>query len=472
MSKMRIASKMLSFCLGVLALASPPAVSAQATQGIAEARALLHEAAELVPQIEQVQQTSAASNIAAQQVKAGDLAGALETLHRVEKPIDEGILYYGASFALTARGDWATAMQILGGLPDGASNSSSYTAVVVELAKQHDFKNAHKVARMIADMPDAVPRFVDALLFICVERWKRGDKAESFETLNEALYAVDKLELASDRAANYAAERYAGMADFLAFSGDVSAASAVIERLRMVTNEGPDPAVRSRAVRLLAESLARIGNFGEALSVAKQLPPTAGRDAAMIQIACQQATQGDPSGARVLVSQVQPKEWNNQNLKQFASALARAGDSTGAVAIVRMIEKTADRASGFAEVALEQAGQKDSAAILTVTLAMEEVLRDRTAIDPFVLQLIAVTQGELGNFPGALEILRRLDGRSRQWPLWSITESLVEAGKKNEAIALARAEEDAFPRAYALLGTATVLLEQRDSGGKKVDAAR
>ena len=38
-----------------------------------------------------------------------------------------------------------------------------------------------------------------------------------------------------------AAERYAGMADFLAFSGDVSAASTVIERLRMVADETRDP---------------------------------------------------------------------------------------------------------------------------------------------------------------------------------------------------------------------------------------
>lgn len=46
-------------------------------------------------------------------------------------------------------------------------------------------------------------------------------------------------------------------------------------------------------------------------------------------------------------------------------------------------------------------------------------------------------RGELGLSPERSKFSGGWDGTFRQWPLWTITESLVEAGKKNEAIAIA-----------------------------------
>jgi hypothetical protein len=53
----------------------------------------------------------------------------------------------------------------------------------------------------------------------------------------------------------------------------------------------------------------------------------------------------------------------------------------------------------------------------------------------------------LGDFPGARQIVSNLNGEDSVWPLWNLTEQLVEAGMENDAVALAHAQE--FPRARA-----------------------
>src|SRR5580765_4413348 len=77
---MRIALN--STLLTAVALSTAAAASPQ----IADVRELLREAGKLVPQIEEGQQSSAASNISGAQVRAGDLAGALETVRSVKVP--------------------------------------------------------------------------------------------------------------------------------------------------------------------------------------------------------------------------------------------------------------------------------------------------------------------------------------------------------------------------------------------------
>ena len=80
-------------------------------QGLAEARSILRRRRQVDPQIEPEQQESAASNIAGQQARAGDLAGALKTVRGVHMDSDTGLLYYGLSYSLAARGNWALAIK-------------------------------------------------------------------------------------------------------------------------------------------------------------------------------------------------------------------------------------------------------------------------------------------------------------------------------------------------------------------------
>jgi hypothetical protein len=73
----------------------------------------------------------------------------------------------------------------------------------------------------------------------------------------------------------------------------------------------------------------------------------------------------------------------------------------------------------------------------------------------------------LGDFPGARQIVSNLNGEDSVWPLWNLTEQLVEAGMENDAVALAHAQEFPRARAYALLGTATAMLERIEAAGRR-----
>jgi hypothetical protein len=73
--------------------------------------------------------------------------------------------------------------------------------------------------------------------------------------------------------------------------------------------------------------------------------------------------------------------------------------------------------------------------------------------------MIAVTRSVLGDFAGAQEIIRSMpEPESRVWPVWNLTSMLAEAGRENEAVALAEDENAPPPKLHALLGTAQGLL--------------
>jgi hypothetical protein len=81
-----------------------------------------------------------------------------------------------------------------------------------------------------------------------------------------------------------------------------------------------------------------------------------------------------------------------------------------------------------------------------------------------VLGTIAVTRALLGDFAGAQQIVQDMTKpESRVWPLWNITSFMVRAGHTQEALALAENQDAAYPKAYALLGTAQGILNHLES---------
>jgi hypothetical protein len=104
-------------------------------------------------------------------------------------------------------------------------------------------------------------------------------------------------------------------------------------------------------------------------------------------------------------------------------------------------------------------------------LAREAQQAAGDSAQPFVPQLFAVTMAALGDFPGSIEIANSLGDDVRTWPLWNITEWLVDNGKESEALELAHAQKGPNPRAYALLGTATELIWQAEAASKKASGS-
>jgi len=434
---------------------------AQATSQIAEARALLREAGKLVPEIEEVQQSATASNIAGQQVLAGDLAGALETVHAVKAPQDTNAVpfsYYGIAWSLGKMRDWRTAMGIVRELPDGSSKATDYLAIAESLAARGDFEHALTAARAISSIPKAASQLADALLRVSMHQFKAGDPTSAAETLDQAREAIER-KSGSEGSGVSAALWYAEAIDLLVEAGNSSAATPILARLYATTAEEEDPHRRAPMLERLAASQARVGDFTAAVRSARRLDDRE-RAIALLTIATEQAKQGDPAGARRLVAEIPVKSWPAPTIAKFAYALSKSGDSAGALEILKKIPAPEDRAFALADLALEQAMQPDSQAALTAILAMEEARRAGDAVNPFVFELVSVTRAVLGDFPGARQIVGNLNAEHSVWPIWNLTEQLVAAGRKSEALALARAQEFPRARACALLGIASAMLEQ------------
>ena len=441
--------------------------SGQQAPSLPEIQAILREASALLPDIEETQQTTTASNISNWQLEAGDWPGALDTVHRVPKTNDSAILNYGLLGQLAKKGDWNGAVQRVSELADTSNPGVAYIAIVNALIAKGDLEHARVVAEKIRRSPDAAPRFVDALMFICAAQSAAGDAAGAAQSLREALEFVESPDSEKYRLPSARSGEYQEITRLLAYHKANTEAAVVIERLRTLVEAESDSQRKPEELGQLARSYGHVGNFDKAVTVALAIPAGELRYSALEQIAQDQAGHGDPAGARGLAEQIPERYWNSGSQATFVSELAAAGDTTGAIESAGKLEAGAVRARALAQAALRQASDKNSAAILIATLAAEEALRSNGRVESRVFEEIAVTRAEMGDIAGALLALDGLDGADRQWPVWCITEYMVEAGRKDEALALARAEKAPFARAYGLLGVASELLEQRQAAAKK-----
>ena len=214
----------------------------------------------------------------------------------------------------------------------------------------------------------------------------------------------------------------------------------------------------------MAIAQATVGNISGAIGTASQI--AAGkRDAAQEAIAVALAEQGDVSGALRAADEIRMRR--GICLQSIAEALVAAGDDDGAVAAVGRIQEMPDRANALAIVAMRLAEKQASAAMPAAEMALETARSGKSADLSNALRFMAVVRGMMGDFAGAVDIIDGLDAPDRFWPLWNLTEYMVEAGKKEEALALARSQDAPLPRAYALMGTAAELLEQLKTAAKE-----
>jgi hypothetical protein len=446
---MRITTAAL-LCLAAarLSLAAP-----QDAPDITEVRSLLQQAAALVPDIEEAQRGSLTCNVSGQQVRAGDTAAALATIQLLPKGLSRDISLFCSAGRLAAGGNWQAAIQTIDSLSESTVNSSAYAGVAFQLAQRGDYENALTVARLILKGPEK-SRFVDVAVQIYAKQVKAGDTAGAARTLAEALRSVDQ---STDTPTPDVAARYANLVQ-LASAGGSKAASPLMERLYQVAIPETEPGRRQQILGHMAISEAALGDFAAARRSADQLAPGDQRDKVLVIIAIAQARQGDPAGAQLLAGNLSPKAWDATARQQFGSALAASGDYLGALSIIEKIQKPDDRAQALGLLALDEAQRSQHWALLAAQMA-QDLAQSTGDSKSFALQSVAVTRGILGDFSGAMQVVNQLAPSARQWPLWNLTEQLVAAGRKNDALALANAQDDPFPRAYGYLGIASALLK-------------
>ena len=461
----------LAVCLAFCASAA----FAQEGQGSGEVQSMLRTASALLPGIDKAQQPSVAANIAGAQIRVGDLEGALASMQAVEDAKQRDLALNSVAWGLASQGNASLALDVIRQSPpeNDSGKASAYRSVAIQLAEKGSFDQALSVAGLIGKGATYVGRsslYVEVLLQIHAKQWAAGDTAGAENTLNLALDVADREEKnpSSREFAEFTtAAMFSNIAKELAKEGQSNAAFVMVERIYSLLAQAETAGRSEGVLSLLATTQANIGDFPSAVSTSERLPAGQERDEVTMVIAMERARLGDPLGALDETLGLPAQPWRNSSLRVIADAVAASGDYTQALSTIDKIQGAGERAYGLAELALEQAKKNDPAAALTVELAWEAAMNAQGETEPYVFGFIAVTRGILGNFGGALEVVSRLEGAERAWPLQNLTMMLVHAGKKEEAVALAESEEMPQARACALLGVANQLIEEEREAAKK-----
>jgi hypothetical protein len=451
-----------------LGFASSASGAPQEAPESSEIRSMLREASALIPRIESGQQSSAVANIAGQQVRAGDVEGGVATYQALKSPAARGMSVAVISSAIAAHGNIPLALELVRNSTQPGYRASAYSMIASRLASENSFGDALVVARLIRKEPGQVHFFVDSLMWIYNRQWKAGDQPGAENTLNEALDAVEQERENSSSVEFPIAALYFTIARRLNEAGNRDAAGAMVERIYGIAAAAENPDRKQELVGLLCSAQVMVGQLQAAISSAEELPPGQWHDSAMAAISTEWSKQGDTARALEGVAEINMGSLRNIYYETIAYELAGAGNFAQAFSIIDRVESAGERAAALVELAGQQAEKQDPAAAQTLELAMETAQAAGSDTKPYVFGYIAVTRAELGDVAGAEEMINQMEDPARVWPLWNLTEMLVRAGKKAEAISLAESQSAPHPKAYALLGTATALLDKQHEASRKI----
>jgi tetratricopeptide (TPR) repeat protein len=446
-----------------------PEDSSPDPSSFSQARSFLREASLLIPQIEKDQRSSAAANVAGQQTRIGDLEGALATAQRAGSP--EAQVFAAGSIAsvIAFRGNLPLALEIIqnSSKGDDPDKANDYFWVAQSLADRHKFARALEVARLIETAKPysgQTSRFIDTLLRIQTEQFKVGDRAGAQKTIDEALAAAEwEKEHPEDAwfAESTPAIFYSSIATNLAKEGDHPAAVAIVNRIYDLLAAATTEQAKGDLLLFLGNAQIGIGELDAATATAAQLSPGNHRDGILLQVGFERAKAGDLSGELDDATALLYEPWRNISLRDAAVRYAALGNEAQALATLNLIPEPEERAEGLVQLASQEAENHVATAPLALDLAYEAAMNAGAETKPFVFEEIAVARAVLGDFGVAQDMIARMDDASKVWPLWNLTEMLIDRGRDAEAISLAESQSAPYPRAYALLGVATALINRQ-----------
>jgi hypothetical protein len=467
-------SARLSAALLAIALGPTRAGLAQVPSPIAEVKSILHEASALIPMIEARQRSAIAANIASEQTRAGDDEGALTSRSSANAPVG------GVAYSLAVRGRLAEALQLIAPMPPGQEKGVAYWQVAQGLLEVAEYDDALLVARLISKDSKEADRSLDILMQIYSAQWKAGGRQAAAATLSEALKLAQRspelqsflfrpagqsILISSRRAAMY--ER---IVHALALAGNRDDARTVVAYISDMAAKEQDSEKRNGILGTLAEAQADIGDFTAALLTAEPLKSAYNADGVLQPIAMELARQGDVAAALDILADT-PTRSVLPALLGMSRTLSDSGNYAGARAAVDKINDPGQRASALASLAFEQAVKDPVGSKVNVTLAWRLAQEARDKAPSYVfqnsVQMVAAARARMGDFAGALEIINSAVILNKAWPLACLVQGMVEAGKKDEALSLARSQDVPLARADALLQIARSLKYQIETANNK-----
>jgi tetratricopeptide (TPR) repeat protein len=409
----------------------------QDSSSFSQPQSFLRDASALIPQIDKDQRSSAASNIAGQQARIGDLEGALTTAQRAGSPSARVSAAGSIAYTLALQGNLPLALEVIqnSSKADDPAKANDYSSVAQWLAERHDFEHALQVARLIQRADPyfgQTNHFVGALLMIQAEQFKAGEHAGSEETIDEALAAVQwEKDHPVDPwfAGSMPGGLYANIATELAHEGNRPAAVAVVDRIYDLLAAASREPTKQDLLLYLGEAQIGIGELDAATATAEQLPAGNHRDGIVLQVGFERGKAGDLPGALDDATALSYEPWRNISLREVAVRFFALGNDAQALATLDLIPEAAERAEGLVDLASQEVGKRDPSAPLALELAYEAALNAGPEMKPYVFESIAVARGDLGDFGGAEDMIAKMNDLSKAWPLWNLTKMLIRAGR-------------------------------------------
>jgi tetratricopeptide (TPR) repeat protein len=460
-----LATSAIFLTISTAAWSLPQELPTDTTKG--EIRSILREAAALLPKIPADQLPSVASNIAGAQTAAGDLEGALATA-RTPGAWKSAMAVVGVAYSLANQGRLPEALRVVAEWEDGGGGRSvAYQQMVWPLSQHGDFEGAFSVARMLSERST----YVQSVMLIYDAQYKPVIRAEAMSTLREALEAVER---APEPSASERAALYTIIARFLNLAGNRTEAAAVAQRIQTLADDPQNAAAKIILLRGVAQAYTYAGDFSSALQIMRSMKSSQNGDSSYLNIAVQQAYQGHTDDALATMEELGPNDYS-----AMAGVFAETGNGAAARLAANRIPDLRDRAYALASAAFEEFEKAPGEAGLTADLAWKTVqelaqapkksLPDHSPAHG-TLMFIAATRARLGDTSGALEIMSVLDATDRAWAMENLMDKMVEDGREEAALTLARNQEDPQVRARSLMMIARALmdrLQQHDKSGRK-----
>lgn len=441
--------------LVTLVLVTGAAATPQEASPQDQARQLLHDASLLIKDIPEGQQSSAAANIAGQLARAGDLPGALDVVRSLKNAGDRAFSLGILAWWMDHKGNSAGALDLLESPDVGQNRAQAYQQLALSHLDRGDFKGAIQV--MDLARPNPYLR-VDLLVRIAQQTGKSGDLATAREAISEALSVVDGKQEEDPNCLG----TLVGIAEAQVKIGEKAGALETLNRFSEAIHQlqpGHGGVSKDSLLQQLAAGQAETGDLAGANQTINELPEGSMRDFPLMSVALQQAKNGDSEQALFTASLMSESDLKAIAIREISILEGTSGKQIEALEAIKSIPNLGERAYVLASLALEQADKQDPGAGGTLQLAIEAASEPQAKIPGHVFEYIAVTQALLKDFAGAQQTVASMsDAESRVWPLWNITDMMVQASDVQGALALAANEQAAHPKAYALLGTAQGIL--------------
>lgn len=365
---------------------------------LAEARRLLVEASQLVKDIPEFQQSSAAANIAGQLVRVDDSPDARGTARLLPKAEHQAHVLGIIASQLAHNGNVGRALALVDSALDGQNKAVAYELVAERVAESGDLKEALEIAHRISIDPH---RLVDTLARAASVRARAGDRTGAREAIADA---INVAEAATKQNIGYVIA-FAQIATTQSEIGDAADAFVTLTRFSEIVRQYKGVEGNSMFLQLLASAQAQVGDLVGAQQTIEEIP-TGNSDFAPMTISQEQAKQGFTVDALANAERISSPGFKSSALRQIAMIRGTRGTLSDALEAINRIPNAAGHAEALATLALEQAENENPAAGLTLQAAWKFATQNRADASDDVLATIAVTRALLGDLAGAQQLVQ------------------------------------------------------------------